>query len=80
MTWKFWQLFTKKKHLPVPELDPREIEALRRENIEAFGTLIKNDSSGVGKAIDNVSTPGVVTGLNSIITRTAREQREGNKG
>ncbi|CAN2178586.1 hypothetical protein MCERE85_00234 [Candidatus Nanopelagicaceae bacterium] len=38
-----------------------------------------SDRSSGDKAIDDVSAPGVVTGMSAIVARTAEEQRARNK-
>ena len=80
--------FTFKRFLPTRKsrlgvgLSAEEIEILQRENLEAKGENMRFDSSQAAhadKAIDNVSSPGVVTGMSAIVARTAEEQRAGNK-
>lgn len=79
MNWKFWRLIRKRNLNPQPLIDEREIEALRRENLEASGQTLKDGQIEAGNSIDKLSAPGVVTGLGSIVARTAKEQRARNR-
>ena len=79
MNWKFWRLIGKSSQHPHSLNDEREIEALRRENLEASGQVLTDGQVDGGKSIDKLSAPGVVTGMAAIVARTAEEQRARNK-
>ena len=82
MFFKFRRFFpTRKSRLGV-RLSAEEIEILRRENLEAHREKMRlegSDRSSGDKAIDDVSAPGVVTGMSAIVARTAEEPRARNK-
>jgi hypothetical protein len=64
-------------------LSTEEIEVLQRENLEAIrenGSIESSHGLQGNRAIDNVSSPGVVSGMAAIVARTAQEQRRRNQG
>ena len=75
--------FKGRKHRGEVRLSTEEMEILRRENLEAIrenGSIESSHGLQGKKAIDNVSSPGVVTGMEAIVARTAHEQRRRNQG
>lgn len=63
-------------------LDEREQQILLRENLEANRAQIDSEqvaTANGNRMMDRVNSPGVVTGMGSIVARTAKEQRARNK-
>ncbi len=60
----------------------REQQILLRENLEANRAQMDSEQVATVKGnrmMDRVNSPGVVTGMGSIVARTAKEQRARNK-
>ena len=82
MLFIFRRFFRTRKSRVGIILSTEELESLRRENVEALRENMRLDgsvASPVDKTIDQISAPGVVTGMSAIVNRTAEEQRARNK-